>query len=59
MLLGGNSSCEMAIYRQLLLRRDLRPAAGQIEDKDVTLHGCGVMEYTRSPSDNQASLTMP
>jgi|GEM_PF-1056271 hypothetical protein len=49
----------MAIYRQLLLRRDLRPAAGQIEDKDVTLHDCGVMEYTRSPSDNQASLTMP
>ena len=40
----------MAICRQLLLPRDLRPAAGQTEDedKDVTLHDCGVMKYTRS-----------
>jgi hypothetical protein len=39
---------EMGIHRQLLLPGDLRPAAGQTEDKDVTLHGCGVMKYTRS-----------
>jgi hypothetical protein len=38
----------MAIYRQVILPRDLRPAAGQTEDKDVTLHDCGVMKYTRS-----------
>jgi len=35
----------MAMLRQLLLPRDLRPAADQIEDKDVTLHDCGVIKY--------------
>lgn len=39
---------DMGICRQLLLSRDLRPAAGQTEDKDVTLHDRGVMKYTRS-----------
>ena len=45
---GFRSMSEMAIYRQLLLPRDLGSAAGQTEDKDVTLHDCGVMKYTRS-----------
>src|SRR2546430_17361604 len=36
---------EMVMLRQLLLPRDLRPAADQIEDKDVTLHDCGVIKY--------------